>query len=66
MSNDTTTFARWRWAPRTSQSTVEAAYAIERFPAPTKTRSPQRIADVVLGVALGILGAASFIHWWSN
>jgi hypothetical protein len=63
--HETSSFARWTWTPRTAQSAVETAYAIERHPAQLRRDQPHRIADIVLGMAIGILGAAALVHWWA-
>lgn len=66
MNHETTTFARWRWTPRTAQSATEAAYAIERFPGAKPQQQTNPIASFALGIVLGIMGAALLAHWWAQ
>lgn len=47
-----------------SGRTYTSVYRPETFVAIERTR-PSRIADVVLAVVLGILGAALAVHWLS-
>jgi hypothetical protein len=63
MNHETNDFARWRWTPRTGQSTAERAYAGSHQRPQTRGET---VAGVVLAVVIGILGAAALVHWWAS
>jgi hypothetical protein len=53
----------WTRAARTAQSPADYACAVERRrEAPSRF---ERMADVLLATAIGVVGALALVHWWS-
>ena len=60
-NTDAGALARWRFAPRDATSSVDRACSVHHNVKPVSRT--ERVAGVLLAVALGIVGAVLLAHW---